>query len=223
MGTFSESFTQADGILASPWFDDTIIGGPGHMVLVRSNKAASDTDTAWYTAFVQPGSLATTFGDCQIDFDCYTSDDVGGGGVMVRILNPSTGEGYGIFCGNALHVYKFDGVGGETFLTNWGRPGEGDGLFSQSHVTMTRTAAGHFEVYNNGGQAGGGVGLSHTDDTSYTPGNFIVLGLYSNSSPTNETWVDNLVVKDSIGSPTPGLYRSKVSVPNSAVQRASQW
>lgn len=224
MGTFIETFIQADGTLGSPWFDDTIVGGPGHMVLVHSNRAQTVSDTAWYTALTQPtGSLPTTMGDWQIDFDCFTSDDVGGGGVMVRLLNPADGTGYGVFVGNAIHAYKFDGVGGESYFTNWSRPGEGDGLFTGCHVTMTHTAAGHFEMYRDGGQGGGGAGLSNADDTSYTAGNFIVLGLYSNTSPTNESWIDNLVVKDSIGSPTPGLYRSKVVVPNFAAQRASQW
>lgn len=188
MASFTETFTQADGTLGSPWFDD----GTDLPIEVRSNIATTVANTASYVGLVFHGLTVT--GDWQIDFDLTAPLIVGDGGMEFGLRSSVDGSGYGGFIGNAFHIYAYDHVGGHTTLTNDSRPGEGSSGVRSDHCTLTRRGSdGFMETFLNG------VHMGNNTDTNFVAGDLFFFSLRNATSPTNETSMDNLVIKDSIG------------------------
>lgn len=216
MASFTETFTQANGALANGWSDDSDLGGTDPMVQVISNRGSTSSSTSEHVAHKLHG--LTVSGDWQIDFDCFAPLIIGDGGINVWLVSNSTFQGWGVFVGNAVHIQKIAVGGGQTNLTNDGRPNEGTPGNQQNHITMThRGSDGFMEVFVDG------VSWNSTTDNSQSAGNMVFLDLQDLNSPTTECWIDNLVVQDFIGSVTAPAQVTGLSIQDKPGRATLSW
>jgi hypothetical protein len=190
-GSFSFTFDQADGAF-TPLADYDGPGGLLQLVTV-GNRLSTNNSTALYGGGVDTGLTLT--GNFQVDFDVHAPLGIGEGGATVGLLNGSF-IGWRVFCGNATHIqkaYPTAGNGSHDNVTNDGRSA------TDQHITFTRNGTtGRMVVYADGVQQG------EATDLTQTGGQYLFVYLSSSNSPTFETWIDNLVVKDYIGTSPDG-------------------
>lgn len=202
----SWDFDQADGVytpLPNPF-------GYGQTFRTVSNRGSTLNNTDYFVGGNSLGALDLT-GDFQIDFDTHAPLGIGAGGTFVQIRDSTTYEGWGIFAGNATHIYELPAdFGTPSFVSNENRTVE------DNHVTMTYTASDdYFRVYLDGVlQSNPYTGRTHGVGTA---GNhFVLVELRSTASPTFETWIDNLRIQDYIGAPSPDATPQPLSIAWSA-------
>ncbi len=177
------TFTQADGP-ADGWTQlDT-----DEQVTVVGNRAQVIAPDIQHLSYIVVSGIDLT-GDLQVDFDCWAPLGIGDGYVSVAVLDDTTGDGYSVVVGNAVHIYPYTRLIPGSYLTNVGRTTNAD------HVTFTRTAAGAMEVFLDG------VSTATATDTSKATGPAIVLGYMAKNYPADVTWVDNLSFSSTITGP----------------------
>jgi hypothetical protein len=193
-GTFTEDFTGTnDALLANGWHDDSTFGGSSPMVVIESNRGSSHNNTVIHAAWKLHG-LTLASHDWQVDFDMFGPLPIGNGGVSLLLVSNTTGQGWGLFVGNAVHIQKKAVGGGNSNLTNIDRPGDTGSL--QNHVTFThRGSDGYMAVYLDGNL------FADTTDNTQSAGNMVYISLQDTSSPTTEAWIDTLVISDTITGP----------------------
>lgn len=176
-------FTQADGV-ASGWTQ----GGTNNLQVV-SNKC-STTANSDFAGFRAHG---LTLGDFDIHATVTHSRNVDQGGINVFLMDPS-GNGWGFFAGNALHIQKWTAQVNVN-QSNDGLPGEGTGGVGTDDIRLTRVGS-TITSYINGGQA------SQITDAAYSTGlTNLVAMLYTTIGTANT--IDDLMVSDVVGAEWP--------------------
>jgi hypothetical protein len=195
MATFTENFTGTeDANLANGWASDAAFGGSSPLPVYKSNRGSTNNNTAIHVAWKLHG--LTVSGDWQIDFDMTAPAIIGNGGVAVVLASNTTFQGWGVFLGNAVHVQKYNVGGTHSNLTNINRGHEGEAGTWPNHCTFThRGSDGFMEVFLDS------VSWANTTDNTQSAGNMCYFSIQDATSPTNEAWIDNLVVADAITGP----------------------
>ncbi len=157
---------------------------------VVGNKCSTNGNTESYGGAAYHGLDLS--GDFEISARITAPKITSDGGVNVWLLNES-GNGWGFFVGNAVHIEKltaFDFLN----VTNIGVPGEATAGMRSSVIRLTRDGAtGLVSAYLDGQPWG------QTTDTDRTNvGGRVVVILRNLHSPAYETTIDDLRVSSTI-------------------------
>jgi hypothetical protein len=218
MATFVEDYNRPDGDIGSPWNSNAGLGGTDPILKIVSNRGSSlGSASAIFAAYVLHG-LTLTGATWQIDCDVSAPLIVGNGGVSVFLVDNAGGGGYGFFIGNAAHIYQVQPSGALVYITNQGRPGEGNAGVLANHVTMTHASNGDMAIYLDGASFGS------VNDTVYSAsGAILYTSCFNTTSPTDETTIDNLVLRDAIIGPPVFATGPQLVMNQYAQQRARRW
>lgn len=173
---------QVDGAASSPW-------GAGAQTRVRvvSNRFCNDTSASTGEDAIATHGITAT-GNWQVSFWFNGTDVIAHGGCAIAMIGIGSGNGWGIFVGNAIHIRKFTaGVQGAN-LTNDARTDTGDIYveWSNNETTGVRT------VFING------VSWSTVTDTAFDGGDTVQVLVESDDYPTRNTMMWGLRIQDSI-------------------------
>ena len=186
--TLSLDFTETDGVYTKlPNYDPATLGS--HLVV--SNHLSTVNDVRLHGGIIKHG--VNVSGDWQIDFDCHAPTGTGDGGAQVALLD-ATFTGWAIFAGNATHIANYTS-GSHLNRTNETR------TLDDSHITFTRRASdGLMQCFLDGV-----LQPNSFTDLTRVAGLYLIVWNESNNSPTYETTMDNLVLRDTIIGPPIGL------------------
>lgn len=184
-GSLFWDFTQSDGA-PTGWTG----GVAAQDLTVVSNKLSTAGSTT-----LRGGAYThalTLDGDFEINAVITHPKIVGHGGVNVWLIDGATGNGWGFFVGNSLHIQKVTG-GTQSNLTNDGVPGEGtSGVITQTYRLR--------RVGTTISSWAGGVQVASITDAAYSNvGDTIFVTTQNTQAPTYETTLDDLMVSDSTG------------------------
>ena len=203
-GEFCDDFNRANSSTpGGSWGPISDLGGTGGDWQLLSNKAQTNnaTSAARDLNYAFHGLTLTT--EMQVDLDMEAALDVGKGGIAIWMLSSTTGDGYYVFVGNAVHIYIVNvGVVGSA-LTNDGRPGGGANIGASlaNQVTWTWTVGGtnNLQVFLDA------VLWSQVTDTTHSLAgtDLIFIEGYDDDplAPSREAYIDNLCLFDTISGP----------------------
>jgi hypothetical protein len=178
---FVEACDQADGPLAG-WQSDP----RRPAIQVVRGRCSTEHNTSPHAGRATHGlDLSGSF---SIEARVVTPKISGDGGVNIWLLD-ATGNGWGVFVGNAVHIQKITAYE-QTNVTNVGVPGEATTGVRSAVVRLTRDGAtGVISAYLDGQPWG------HITETGRVDvGSTVVVILQNAHSPAYETELDDLRV-----------------------------
>lgn len=190
-------FTQADGV-ASGWTATSGLGAAtttnltvsGNQVKSVGQHTAGQGSGGYKTHSLNITGSTDWRIDVQVDTALYSTY----GGINVIFANLASGNGYGFFVGNAMHVQRY-AAGVSTNLTNDGLPGSNVNTtdHAANWLTLIHKANGDMETLLNG------VHLGSITDTTHAAVTFDTLVGYNYSNISGfDSVLDNLLISEGL-------------------------